>query len=68
MIYTIQIDDSTLVGKKLIEELRRHKKTVKFKTEEVKNVVSEDIPNGYISVTEFDEEFKTAIDKAYGKI
>lgn len=68
MIYTVQIDDSTLVGKKLIEELRRHKKTVKFKTEEVKYVVPEDVPNGYMSVKEFDEEFKTAIDKAYGKI
>lgn len=49
MIHNITIDDSTPTGKKLIEELRRHTKTVKFE----KPTIEEENLNDYMSGEEF---------------
>ena len=49
MIHTIKIDDKSPTGKRLINELRKHNKVVKFEDPFIKGV----IPEGYITGDEF---------------
>jgi len=52
MIHTVKIDDSFPSGKRLLEELRRHRKAVEFENP-TKNGV---IPEGYMTVDEFEKQ------------
>ena len=52
MIYTVKINDSFPSGKRLLEELRRHRKAVEFENP-TKNGV---IPEGYMTVDEFEKQ------------
>jgi hypothetical protein len=52
MIYTVKINDSFPSGKRLLEELRRHRKAVEFENP-TKNGV---IPEGYLTVDEFEKQ------------
>lgn len=54
MIYTIKIDDSTPTGKRLINDLRKHPKVVKFE----KTVLTGGVTEGYITEVEFDSKVK----------
>jgi len=59
MTYTVKIDGSTPTGKKIIKDLRRHPKTVKFENPVETGIV----PEGYMTGNEFwgsvKEELKT---------
>jgi len=52
MIHTVKINDGFPSGRKLLEELRRHRKAVEFENP-TKNGV---IPEGYITVDEFEKQ------------
>lgn len=57
MIHTIKIDDSTPTGKKLVNELRRHTKTVHFEISSTDN-----IPKGYMTSDEFWKKSRENVD------
>ena len=52
MMHTVKIDDSFQSGKRLLEELHRHRKAVEFENP-TKNGV---IPQGYMTVDEFEKQ------------
>jgi hypothetical protein len=57
MIYTVKIDDKTPTGKRIINDLRKHPKTVIFEDPEVTGV----IPEGYVTGDEFESQVKENI-------
>ncbi len=61
MIHTIKIDDNSPSGKKLIEELRRHPKSVEFENQ----TTNGDMPEGYVTGDEFVKRGKERILKYY---
>jgi len=58
MIHTVKIDDKTPTGKRLINELRKHKKIVEFE-----NPVTGVIPEGYLTSEEFRIEARKDLDE-----
>jgi len=60
MIHTVKINDCTPSGKRLLEELRRHPKSVEFENQSV-----EVIPEGYVTGEEFVKRGKEKILKYY---
>ncbi|MEI6753677.1 MAG: hypothetical protein WCK78_10970 [Paludibacter sp.] len=52
MIHTVKIDDNTRNGKKIINDLRRYRKSVKFENPAVTGIV----PEGYMTAEEFKVE------------
>jgi hypothetical protein len=61
MIYTVKINDSLPSGKKLLEELRKHPKSVEFENQTLNDIV----PKGYLTGDEFVERGKEKILKYY---
>ena len=59
MIHTIKIDDKTPTGKRLITELRKHNKEVKFEDPFIEGV----IPEGYMTGDEFFTGIKEELKK-----
>ena len=49
MIHNLKIDDSKSTGKRLINELKKHKKTVVFEH----SALSGETPEGYMTLEEF---------------
>ena len=49
MIHTLKIDDSRPTGKRLINDLKKHKKTVVFEH----SALSGEAPEGYMTLEEF---------------
>ncbi len=49
MIHYVKIDDSTPTGKKIVKDLRRHRKAVKFENPAETGIV----PEGYMTGDEF---------------
>jgi hypothetical protein len=64
MIHSVLIDDTTSIGKQLLEELKRHTDIVAFKDKPVKAVTKE----GFKSLDEFEDALDFHLNKAYGKI
>ncbi len=60
---TVNIDDSTPTGKRLINELKKHKKTVHFQ-----ETIKEDIPEGSLSHDEFFSLLKKKVKQYYEEI
>jgi len=58
MIHTVKIDDSTINGKRLLNELKRYKKEVEF---EDPTFVAE-APEGYMTAEKFRKESRKDID------
>jgi len=58
MIHTVKIDDKTPTGKRIINELRKHPKTVEFENPAVTGI----IPEGYVTGDEFESQVKENID------
>jgi hypothetical protein len=58
MTYNVKIDGSTPTGKKIIKDLRRHPKTVKFENPAETGVV----PEGYMTGEEFWDLAKKDLD------
>lgn len=54
MIYTVKIDDKTPTGKRIINDLRKHKNVVEFENPAVTGV----IPEGYVTGDEFARQVK----------
>jgi len=52
MIYTVKINDSTPTGKRIINDLRKHPKTVEFEIPADNGVP----PEGYMTLDEFEKE------------
>ena len=61
MIYTVKINDSLPSGKKLLEELRKHPKSVEIENQTLNDIV----PKGYLTGDEFVERGKEKILKYY---
>jgi hypothetical protein len=61
MIHIVKINDSLPSGKKLVEELRKHPKSVEFENQTIDGVV----PEGYLNGEEFVERGKKKILKYY---
>ena len=57
MIHTIKIDDKTPTGKRLIKELRKHRKIVEFENPAETGVV----PEGYLTGDQFENQVKENI-------
>jgi hypothetical protein len=49
MIHTLKIDDSRPTGKRLINELKKHRKTVVFENPAISGVA----PQGYMTLEDF---------------
>lgn len=61
MTYNVKIDGSTPTGKKIIKDLRRHPKTVKFENPAETGVV----PDGYMTGEEFAGNVKSRLKDFY---
>ncbi len=61
MIHTVKIDDKTPTGKRLIDELRKHRKIVEFENPAETGV----IPEGYVTSEEFRETVKENLRKKF---
>ena len=61
MTYTVKIDGSTPTGKKIIKDLRRHPKTVKFENPAETGIV----PEGYMTGDEFSKNVKSRLKEFY---
>ena len=59
MIHTVHLDDTTINGKKLLRELRRYKKGIKFEN----SVTNDVVPDGYMTLEEFRIEAKSSLTK-----
>jgi hypothetical protein len=59
MIHTVYLDDATINGRKLLKELRRYKKGIRFDNPATNGVV----PEGYMTSEEFRREAKTSLTK-----
>ena len=59
MMHTVKINDNTATGKQVINDLRKHTKTVKF----VNPVVDGNVPEGYMTGDEFFEGIKKELKK-----
>lgn len=57
MIYTVKIDDKTPTGKRIINDLRKHKKVVEFENPAETGI----IPEGYVTGDEFESQVKENI-------
>ena len=59
MIHTVHLDDTTINGRKLLRELHRYKKGIKFE-----NPVTNDVaPEGYMTLEEFRVAAKLSLTK-----
>ena len=54
MIHIIKIDDSSPTGKRIINDLRKHPKVVKFE----KTGLTGDVPEGYLTGKSFFRELR----------
>jgi hypothetical protein len=63
MIHTVHLDDTTINGRKLLRELRRYKKGIKFENPITNDVV----PEGYLTLEEFRREAKASLTKILNK-
>ena len=63
MIYTVKIDDKTPTGKRIITELRKHRKVVEFENP----AVTEIVPEGYMTSEEFKTESRKDLDEVCQK-
>ena len=52
MIHTVKIDDKTPTGKRIVNELRRHRKAVEFENPAANGVA----PEGFMTMDEFEKE------------
>src|ERR1035437_920883 len=59
MIHTVKIDDKTPTGKRLINELRKHRKIVEFENPTETGIV----PEGYMTSEEFRIESRKDLDE-----
>jgi len=63
MIHTIKVDDSSTTGKKLIKDLRRFRKVVKFENPAITGIP----PEGYLTGDEFENSLKEEIHQYYNE-
>jgi len=63
MIHTVKIDDKTPTGKRIINELRKHRKVVEFENPAVTGI----IPEGYVTSEEFRETIKENLRKKFAQ-
>ena len=59
MIHTVHLDDTTINGRKLLGELRRYKKGIKFENP----ITNDAVPEGYMTLEEFRIEAKASLTK-----
>jgi len=64
MIHSILLDDSSAVGKQLLEELKKHQDIAIFREKKAKPSTKE----GFKSLAEFENALDFHLNKAYGKI
>ena len=57
MIHTVYIDDSTQVGKVILQELQKEKTAVRFQSP----INTTEIPQGYMSSSEFRNSVKLGL-------
>ena len=63
MIYTVKIDDKTPTGKRIITELRKHRKVVEFENPAITGVT----PEGYVTSEEFRATVKENLRKKFAQ-
>ena len=63
MIHTVYIDDTTVAGKRFMDENKRRRKGIEFANPAVTGI----IPDGYMTGEEFEKRVKAELTELYKK-